>query len=43
MLREAGFGGWVSIEDGGDPEKSMDGLGESARFLREKMAAHGLE
>ena len=43
ILREAGFDGWVSIEDGEDPENGMDELSESARFLREKMAAHGLE
>lgn len=42
ILEEAGFDGWVSIEDGEDPEKGLDELDRSARFLREKMAARGL-
>lgn len=41
-LAEAGFDGWVSIEDGQDPEHGMEHLQASARFLREKMSAHGL-
>jgi sugar phosphate isomerase/epimerase len=36
-LREAGFDGWISIEDGVD---GMDQLAESARFLRAKIAKH---
>jgi sugar phosphate isomerase/epimerase len=41
-LAEVGFDGWVSIEDGQDPERGMEHLQASARFLREKMSAHGL-
>lgn len=41
-LRAAGFSGWISIEDGEDPELGMAHLAESVRFLRERMAAHGL-
>ena len=37
MLQEAGFSGWISIENGQDPIKGMDHLAESAHFLREKM------
>ena len=36
-LREEGFDGWISIEDG---ENGMDELRESVRFLRAKMAQH---
>jgi sugar phosphate isomerase/epimerase len=36
-LRERGFDGWISIEDG---ENGMDELRESVRFLRAKMAEH---
>ena len=36
-LRQEGFDGWVSIEDG---ENGMDELRESAAFLRGKMAEH---
>lgn len=36
-LRERGFEGWISIEDG---ENGMDELRESVRFLRAKMAEH---
>jgi sugar phosphate isomerase/epimerase len=36
-LREAGFDGWISIEDG---ENGMEELRESARFLRAKIAEH---
>ncbi len=36
-LRQEGFDGWISIEDG---ENGMDELRESAAFLRAKMAAH---
>jgi sugar phosphate isomerase/epimerase len=42
ILRGVGFTGWISIEDGDDPEVGMDHLRESANFLRNKMAAHGL-
>lgn len=43
ILKNAGFNGWVSIEDGQDPTVGMEHLAASAVFLREKMAAHGLE
>jgi len=36
-LREEGFDGWISIEDG---EHGMEELRESARFLRAKLAEH---
>jgi sugar phosphate isomerase/epimerase len=36
-LREEGFDGWISIEDG---ENGMDELRESVRFLRAKIAQH---
>ena len=36
-LREEGFDGWISIEDG---ENGMDELRESVAFLRAKMAQH---
>lgn len=42
ILSEAGFEGWVSIEDGDDPEHGLDHLRRSASFLRRKMAEHGL-
>lgn len=42
ILQGAGFSGWVSIEDGQDPEVGLEHLQESARFLREKMGAYGL-
>jgi sugar phosphate isomerase/epimerase len=41
-LRAAGFRGWVSIEDGDDPDGGLERLQRSARFLRAKMAEHGL-
>jgi sugar phosphate isomerase/epimerase len=41
-LKAVGFQGWISIEDGLDPESGMDDLRLSAEFLRTKMAEHGL-
>jgi sugar phosphate isomerase/epimerase len=41
-LRSVGFAGWISIEDGDDPEGGVDRLQRSARFLRAKMAEHRL-
>jgi sugar phosphate isomerase/epimerase len=41
-LRAAGFRGWISIEDGDDPDGGVERLQRSARFLRAKMAEHGL-
>jgi sugar phosphate isomerase/epimerase len=40
ILKEIGFKGWISIEDGDDPAVGMDHLAESARFLRAKMAEY---
>ena len=42
LLKDAGFDGWISIEDGQDPAVGMEHLAESARFLRDKMRQHGL-
>jgi sugar phosphate isomerase/epimerase len=41
-LKGAGFHGWISIEDGSDPATGLADIAESARFLRGKMAQHGL-
>jgi sugar phosphate isomerase/epimerase len=37
ILKQAGFSGWISIEDGPDPNTGMGDIAESARFLRQKM------
>lgn len=37
VLRDAGFDGWISIEDGVD---GLEQLARSVAFLREKIAAH---
>lgn len=42
LLRDAGFAGWVSIEDGDDPGRGIENLSRSAAFLRKKMGRHGL-
>lgn len=42
ILSRRGFTGWISIEDGEDPVVGVEHLRESARFLRSRMAAHGL-
>ena len=42
VLAEAGFSGWISIEDGQDPTVGMEHLRESAIFLRSKMEQYGL-
>ena len=42
ILKGVGFSGWVSIEDGPDPETGAKDIAESAVFLRRKMAEHGL-
>jgi sugar phosphate isomerase/epimerase len=41
-LAQAGYDGWISIEDGEGPtiDEGMANLRASARFLREKMARH---
>ena len=43
ILKDAGFQGWISIEDGQDPSVGMEHLRLSAEFLRGKMADHGLK
>lgn len=42
VLRQTGFTGWISIEDGADPKTSFEDIRQSAIFLRQKMAQHGL-
>ena len=42
VLKSVGFSGWISIEDGEDPNVGMEHLQQSAKFLRGKMAQHGL-
>src|SRR6266853_1162055 len=41
-LAGVGFKGWISIEDGADPDVGMEHLRLSAEFLRAKMKQHGL-
>lgn len=43
ILADVGFNGWISIEDGDEPESGMERLQASADFLRRKMDEHGLE
>ncbi len=42
ILRDVGFAGWVSIEDGPDPEVGLQDITDSAVFLRQKMSEYGL-
>ena len=42
ILKSAGFSGWVSIEDGVEPENGMERLARSASFLRRKMREHNI-
>jgi sugar phosphate isomerase/epimerase len=42
ILACSGFAGWISIEDGTDPESGMEHLALSATFLRRKMNEYGL-
>ena len=42
ILRDVGFRGWVSIEDGPDPATGAEDIRQSAVFLRQKMAQYGL-
>ncbi len=42
ILAGVGFTGWISIEDGQDPEVGMEHLKLSADFLRIKMKQYGL-
>ena len=43
ILKEIAFDSWISIEDGPDPAKGVDDITQSAVFLRQKMAKHGLK
>lgn len=42
ILADAGFDGWISIEDGYDASVGEQHLRQSAQFLREKMATYGV-
>lgn len=42
ILKASGFSGWISIEDGQNPECGKQNLIESARFLRAKMKQYEL-
>lgn len=43
ILKDNGFNGWISIEDGPDPATGVRDIEESAHFLRKKMKEYGLE
>ena len=43
ILKSVGFSGWISIEDGVDPDGGMQRLAKSATFLRRKMREYVLE
>jgi sugar phosphate isomerase/epimerase len=42
ILRDIGFLGWISIEDGQDPQTGYEHLAASADFLRRKMKQYDL-
>jgi len=42
ILASVNFDGWISIEDGQEPEVGMEHLRQSALFLRQKMEQYGL-
>lgn len=42
ILAEVGFAGWISLEDGQDPEVGMEHLRLSSIFVYEKMREYGL-
>ncbi|MEJ7654059.1 MAG: TIM barrel protein [Chloroflexia bacterium] len=42
LLASVGFDGWVSIEDGQDPELGLEHLRDSAIYLHAKLVEHGL-
>jgi len=42
LLKGVGFDGWISIEDGQDPEVGMQNLAESAEFLNGRLLEFGL-
>jgi sugar phosphate isomerase/epimerase len=41
ILKSVNFKGWISIEDGVEPQGGMERLAWSATFLRGKMREHG--
>ena len=43
ILKEAGFNGWISIEDGPDPETGVEDIRQSAIYLRQKMRQYGFK
>ena len=43
ILHEVGFDGWISIEDGTDPESSVADIVNSIVFLREKLCEYGFD
>lgn len=43
ILKGIGFNGWISIEDGPDPDTGVEDIAQSAVFLRRKMRQHGLK
>jgi sugar phosphate isomerase/epimerase len=42
ILADAGFHGWISIEDGDDPETGPADIARSAAFIRDVMNRHSL-
>ena len=42
ILKQVGFTGWISIEDGPDPAVGVEHLAESAEFLWRKIRDYGL-
>lgn len=42
-LAGAGFSGWVSLEDGDDPDRGVSDLRQSADYTRAAMQRHGLD
>ncbi|HXJ59984.1 MAG TPA: sugar phosphate isomerase/epimerase family protein [Verrucomicrobiae bacterium] len=42
ILKNVGFNGWISIEDGPDPKTGIEDIAQSAVFLRRKMREYGL-
>jgi sugar phosphate isomerase/epimerase len=42
ILSEAGFDGWISIEDGEDPEQGIEEMHASIAFVRRKMYQYDL-
>ncbi len=42
ILKSVGFSGWISIEDGIEPEGGMERIAQSAQFLRLKMREYNI-